>query len=207
MTQHINHRMEELTVIKNSFISKGRYGEPLNVSYREATNGKERFVIQEWREDVNSTLRYELIPGYIKTSFRLEVQSDEIRRQMNEEIAHPPLAAAKIEWFIKIVEEVVSRSPMRDAIEITAETDTPLGSYCKMDAGTVREILRLSEEVFDTKELRKVEQFIYHNNNFNDSMTLLLKRSFDVKRRHAAPLKSDKEHSLFDEAIARRLNR
>ena len=207
MTQHINHRMEEITVIKNSFISEGRYGEPLNVSYREATNGKERFVIQEWREDVNSPLRYELIPGYIKTSFRLEVQSDEIRRQMKEEIAHLPLAAAKIEQFIKIVEKVVSRSPMRDAIEITAESDTPLDAYCKMAANSVREILRLSEGVFDAKEMRKVEQFIYRNNNFNDSMTLLLKRSFDVKKRHPEPLKSDKEQSLFDEAVAKRSNR
>jgi hypothetical protein len=76
-----------------------------------------------------------------------------------------------------------------------------------MDANIVRGILRLSEGVFDAKEMRKVEQFIYRNNNFNDSMTLLLKRSFDVKKRHPEPLKSDKEQSLFDEAVAKRSNR
>jgi hypothetical protein len=207
MGQHRNHRREELTVIKNSFISEGCYGEPLKVNYREATNGKERFVIKGWREDVKSPLRYELIPGYIKTGFRLEVQSDEIRRQMSEEMVPPPLAAAKIEQFIKIVEKVVSRSPMRNTIEITAESDTPLGAYCKMDATIVRGILRLSEEVFDAKELRKVEQFIYRNNNFKDPMTLLFKRSFDVKRKRTAPLKSDEKQLPSDGTVVRRLIR
>ena len=207
MVQHRNHRMEELTVIKNSFISEGCYGEPLKVNYREATNGKERFVIKGWREDVKSPLRYELIPGYIKTTFRLEAQSGEIRRQMSEEMAHPPLAAAKIERFIKIVEEVISRFPVRYAIETTAESDTPLGSYCKMDTNIVREVLRLSEEVFDAKELRKIEQFIYRNNNFKDPMTLLFKRSFDVKRRHTASLKSEKKQLPSDGAVVQRLIR
>ena len=34
MAQHKHHKIEELTVIKSSFISEGRYGEPLKVSVK-----------------------------------------------------------------------------------------------------------------------------------------------------------------------------
>lgn len=203
MAQHKHHKIEELTVIKSSFISEGRYGEPLKVSYFEATNSKDRFVIKGWREDINSPLQYELIPGYIKTTFTLEVQSNEIRKQMSEEIKGSPIAETKIERFIQIVEKVVSQSPSRDKIEITVETDNPLISYCKINNNFIREILSLSGEIFDAEELRGLEQFIYQNNNYNGPMTLLLKKTFTIKRKHTAPFESKKELSLLDGVVER----
>jgi len=207
MVKHKHHKMEELTIIKNSFISEGRYGEPLKVSYFEATNGKDRFVVKGWREDINTSLKYELIPGYIKTTFTLEVQSDEIKKQMSEEINTPPIAETKIERFVQIVEKVVSQSSFGDKIEITAETYTPLISHCKMDTNSIMEVLRLSGEIFDTEELKKVEQFIHRNNNYNEPMTLLLKRRFTIKSKCTTLLESKKEPSLLDGLIAQRSNR
>ena len=75
MLQHGRHTIEELSRVSDSFVSEGSYVEPLRVSYIEATNGKEWFVIKTWRDDINDPLRYELIPGWIKTTFSLEVQS------------------------------------------------------------------------------------------------------------------------------------
>lgn len=207
MVQHIDHKMEELKIIKNSFISEGRYGDPLKVSYYKATNGREQFVIKGWREDITTPLRYELIRGYIKTTFRLEVQSNEIRRQMREEVSLSPIAEITIERFIQIVGMVVSQFPMRGKIEITAETDTPLISYCKMSTNYIRKILRLSEEIFDAEEVKKIKQFIHQNNNYNEPITLLLKRDFTIKRKRTTPLKSKKEESLFGGVVAQRSNR
>ncbi len=182
MDLHKCHTLEELFIVKDSFISNGRYGEPLRVNYFEATNGTERFVIKGWRKDIDHPMSYEVMPGYIETSFALEVQSREIRKQLSEEIKDPPLSDTAIERFIQIVEKVVSRLPVGDPLEITAETDTPLVSHCKMGTGSIREILSLAREVFDESELRKIKRFIHHNNNYNEPMTLLLKRRFTVKR-------------------------
>jgi hypothetical protein len=207
MVQHKDHKIEDLMVIKDSFISEGRYGEPLKVSYLEATNGKERFVIKGWREDINSPLQYEIISGYIKTTFTLEIQSNEIRKQMSEEIKDPPIAETKIERFIQIIEKVVSQPTVSDKVQITAETDTPLISHCKMNTNSIKEISNLSKEIFDAKGLKKVEQFIHRNNNYNQPMTLLLKRKFTVKKKHTIPLESKKEQALPDGIIAQRSSR
>ena len=204
MVQHKHHKMEELYIIKDSFVSEGAYVEPLKVSYFDATNGRERFVIKRWRESINNPLQYELIPGYVKTAVNLEVQSDEIRRQIRNEIQHPPITEAKIERFIKIIEKVVSRFSAGNKIEITAETDTPLISFCKMDASFTREILSLSGEIFDAKELKEIEQFIHRNNDYDEPMTLLLKRTFAIERRNTKPIELGKEESLLDKVVAQR---
>ncbi len=184
---HRRHTTEELFIIKDSFMSEGRYGEPLKVSYFEASNGKERFVIRGSRSDITRPIAYELIPGYIETSFRREVQSREIRRQLAAEIQDPPFAEAKISCFIQAAEQVAARFPLKDRLEITAETDTPMVSHCRLGASDTRDILTLCRGIFDEEELKRLERFIHNNNSYNEPMTLLLKRTFRIKRAGARP--------------------
>jgi hypothetical protein len=202
MGGHKGHTMEELFVVKDSFISEGRYGEPLKISYFEATNGTERFVVKGWREDINHAMAYEVIPGYIEMSFKREVQADEMRRQLSEEIKDPPLAETAIEGFIQIVEKVVTQFPVSDRIEITAETDTPLISHCRLGDNALRKIMTASKKIFDVGEWEKVEQFVYQNNDYNEPMTFLLKRAFTVKREQVATRTPEKVQSGCDRKAA-----
>lgn len=202
MEGHKRHTMEELFVVKDSFISEGRYGEPLKISYFEATNGTERFVVKGWREDINHAMVYEVIPGYIEMSFKREVQADELRRQLSEDIKDPPLAETAIERFIQVVEKVVAQFPVSDRIEITAETDTPLISHCRIGVNALRKIMAASKEIFDVGELEKVEQFVYQNNNYNEPMTFLLKRAFTIRREESASRTSEKTESGCDRKVA-----
>lgn len=202
MGGHKGHTMEELFVVKDSFISEGRYGEPLKISYFEATNGTERFVVKGWREDINHAMAYEVIPGYIEMSFKREAQADAMRRQLSEEIKDPPLAETAIEGFIQIVEKVVTQFPVSDRIEITAETDTPLISHCRLGDNALRKIMTASKKIFDVGEWEKVEQFVYQNNDYNEPMTFLLKRAFTVKREQGATRTPEKVQSGCDRKAA-----
>jgi hypothetical protein len=201
MSLHKRHELEELFVVKDSFISNGRYGEPLKINFFEATNGTERFVIKGWREDVNKAMEYEVIPGYIETNFTLEAQTREIRKQIGEEIKNPQLADTSIERFIQIVETVVSHLPVRDHLEITAETDTPLVSHCKLGTSGIREVLTLCKDYFSEADLKRLEQFIYRNNTYNDPMTILLKRTFSIKRERPASYKTDQARENVERKI------
>jgi hypothetical protein len=201
MGLHKRHTLEELFVVKDSFISNGRYGEPLKVNYFEATNGKERFVIKGWRDDVNKSMEYQAIPGYIETNFTLEVQTREIRKQIGEEIKDPQLADTSIERFIQIVETVVSHLPVRDPLEITAETDTPLVSHCKFGASAIREVMALCKNCFNEVDVKRIEQFVHRNNTYNDPMTLLLKRTFSIKQERPASYKVDQAQEDVDRKV------
>lgn len=202
MELHRHHTLEELFVIKGSFISEGRYGEPLKVSYFEASNGTERFVIRGCRHSISRPMEYELIAGYIETSYRRDVQKREIKRQLAEEIQDPPLAATKVERFIQTVERVVAQFPPRDPIEITAETDTPLVSHCRLGPGAIREIMALCGAFLDGAELRRLEHFIGENNSYNQPMTLLLKRTFTIRKTQTVMVRGEAEASRDESKVA-----
>ena len=135
-------------------------------------------------------------------NFKREVQADEIRRQLCEEVKDPPLAETAIERFIQVVEKVVAQFPVRDRIEITAETDTPLISHCRIGDNALREITTACKEIFDGMAWEKVEEFIRQNNNYNAPMTFLLKRAFTIKREEAASRTSEKAQSGCDRKAA-----
>lgn len=202
MMQHRHHRMEELSKINGSFISESPYAEPLKVSYVEATNGNERFVIKTWRDDIRDPLQYQLILGFIRTSISFEVQVDEISMRLRDEINHPFMTDVKIKRFIQIVERVTSQMSAGDAMDITAETDTPLVSHCKMRADCVRAILKQSEEIFKGDELKKVTAFVERNNRDSEPMTLLLRRSFTIEETNAKGIQPKKEEPHLNQVVS-----
>src|SRR4030042_6001681 len=63
--RHKNHRIEELTPVTPA-ISDKPYAEPLKVSYFEAFNGKQRFVINRWRNTIDDPCEYEVIDGRLE---------------------------------------------------------------------------------------------------------------------------------------------
>ena len=204
MIQHGHHTIEELSKVSDSFVSEGSYVEPLKVSYVEATNGKEWFVIKTWRDDIHDPLRHELIPGWIKTTFSLEVRSQAIRKRLYEEANHPSITKAKIERFVQMIENVVSRFSAEDRIDITAETDRPLISHCKMVPDLTREILRRSKEIFSAEELVNIERFVYRNNRDDEPMTLLLKRSFVIEEENSKRMELREKESQLDPVISQK---
>jgi hypothetical protein len=85
----------------------GDYREPVKASYWKATNGKERFVIKGSRQSIREPLKYQLIRGdYQVTCVSLEIQSREIRRQLEIEFRTNPLCQKKIVAFLNLLQEI-----------------------------------------------------------------------------------------------------
>ena len=60
LIHHHGHRLEDLKIIEDSFVSERDYFEPVKICYFKATNGKERFVIKKFRERIDEPLKYEV---------------------------------------------------------------------------------------------------------------------------------------------------
>ncbi|HIC91237.1 MAG TPA: hypothetical protein EYP21_04085 [Syntrophaceae bacterium] len=176
--RHNGHQIEELTVVDGSFISQWPYLEPVKEGYFQVTNGKERFLVRKWRESIDNPISYQLIDGYIEiTNTQLEVQRQDIRRQMRAEI--PSISDRKIDQFIQVVEDVASQLDWKK-LEVSAEGENPLITYYKLGDHSMGNILSRSTEIFNSKEFKKIKEFIYQNNGHNDVMTLRVRRRFKI---------------------------
>lgn len=183
LQEHKGHPKEELTIIKDSYVSEYSYGEPIRVHYIEATNGRERFVIKVWRKKIDASLNYEVVQGLIVRSIvRLKVQEEEIKKQMLADIKSPTLTIKKIENFIKIVEDVIIQVEPTALEEVYWAMEDPMLSCAKLDEGSIGKILEKSGKIFSKKELEKVKEFICQNNDYRDPMTIVVRRKFEIKR-------------------------
>lgn len=180
--RHATHTLEELTVVSDSYVSRQPYLDPVGVGYFEATNGGDRFLVKRWRESIDTPFNYQIIPGEIViTKIRFDVQADDIRKEIGAQITSPSLPEPKIDQFIRTVKKVIAKSNVNQVTKISAEGDTPLVSYCKLDDDTIGRILEMGRRVFDAEELNRIKAFIYQNNEYNDVMTVRMAREFDVK--------------------------
>ena len=101
-----------------------------------------------------------------------------------------------------MIENVVSYFSAADAIDITAETETPLVSHCKMDASCTREILRRGEHIFDADEWKAIKRFINRNNRDDEPMTLLLKRAFTIQEEYPKRVEQGEEEPHLDRVVS-----
>ena len=179
LQRHKGHEMEELTPV-TSLISNKPYTEPVKACYFEATNGNERFLIKRWRSKIDAPFAYKIIKGKIKIkNVKVQVQAKAIKKQIRIE-KNFCISGEKLDNFIKAIQEEAEKlNP--EKLEVTAEGDTPLVSYCRLDNNCVERILTRCMDKFNLQELKLLKDFILRHNQYNDVMTLVMRKEFFIK--------------------------
>jgi hypothetical protein len=204
LKHHRNHQMEDLEIREDSFVSEKPYFEPAKVSYFKATNGKERFVIKKSRERIEEPLTYELIHGdYSLKLLRLEIQSEEIMKQLGREWDNPPLSQSKREAFFKLCQKILKTIDIKNLERIPEDSHQPLETYYKMDEVSLAYLLRNCRNIFDGQEYEKIEAFIHRH---KEDGVLLLKASYriqiavsDQSKKEAVPIPRISEEKMVIE--------
>ena len=179
MKDHHGHRMEDLTILEDSFVSDKDYAEPVKVSYFRATNGKENFVVRKFRERIGDPLRYELIAGdYSLTCVSLDVQAREIEKQMVREFTEHPLSRNKIDSFVRLYGHIIKTVEVKNLERVPEESSNPLEVYYKMDDVTLMYLLRNCHHIFQGQEYSDVEKFV---DRHKDDGVLLLKATYTIQ--------------------------
>ena len=177
LIHHHGHQLENLEIIEDSFVSEKAYSEPVKTSFFKATNGKEKFVIKKFREDINEPLKYQLIPGdYSLKCTNIEIQSEEISRQLKRELK-PPLSQTQIDAFLKLYRHIVENIDIKDLERIPEESHYPLEVYYKLDDLHLIYLLRNCRNIFKGQEYSAMEEFIQRH---KDDGVLLLKTTFKI---------------------------
>lgn len=187
LIHHHGHRMEDLKIIEDSFVSEKDYFEPVKISYFKATNGKESFVIKKFRERIDEPLKYELVPGdYSVKCIRLEIQTEAIVKQLRREFEAFPLPQNKITAFLKLYQHIAEQIDIQNLERVAEESPNPLEIYYKMDDLSLAYLLRNCRNIFNKQEYLDIEPFIQRH---KDDGVLLLKATYQIKMTKKAKAK------------------
>jgi hypothetical protein len=177
---HGEHPIEELLVDPDTYVSDKPCYEPNKVSYFEASNGQQRFLVRRAKEGLDRPAFYQLIPGKLQVSnVSLKIQEEALRKQMSALDGSFPLPEEKIQKFIRAFqEEVESISPEKFAEEAEAiqEGETSLLAYGKLKEAHWEKVLGRCQKDFQKDEMTQIKQFISENRQPKDVLSLLIKR-------------------------------
>jgi len=179
LMEHCGHRLEDLNIIEDSFVSEKAYIEPIKISYCKATNGRERFVIKKSRERIDEPLKYQLIPGdYCLNCVAIEIQSKEIGEQLEREFKATPFPKAKIAAFLKLYRNIAETSDIRNLERVPEDSFNPLEIYYRIEEVNLFYLLRNCRNIFKGQEYLDIEEFICRH---KDDGVLLLKATYEIQ--------------------------
>jgi len=206
LIHHHGHQLENLKIIEDSFVSERDYLEPVKISYFKATNGKETFVVKKFRERIDEPLKYELIDGdYSLKCIRVEIQTEEIVKQLGREFMKAPLPSNKIAAFLKLYQHIAENIEIQNLERVTEESSNPVEVYYKMDDLSLAYLLRNCRNIFNKQEYLDIEAFIQRH---KDDGVLLLKATYRIqitkrakakKRPVSAPVLLEKKKAVEKE--------
>jgi hypothetical protein len=177
LKNHRGHRLEDLKILEDSFVSEKEYLEPVKTSYFKATNGKERFVIRKFRERIEEPIKYQLIRGdYSLKCSQIEFQSKEIEKQLQSELKEV-LPQNKIEAFLKLFQYIARTIDIKKLERVPEESPNPLNIYYKIDDISLAYLLRNCRNIFNAQEYLVIEEFIHRH---KEDGVLLLKAKYEI---------------------------
>ena len=178
LASHRGHRLEELKVHENSYVGENPYIEPVKTSYFKATNGKERFVVKKFRERIDEPLTYQLVRGnYSLRCTRIDIQSQQVKKQLEREFRHSPISDYEVEAFLKLCQRVALSADLEKLETIPEEPEHPLTKFYKLNQISLKYLLGECHTLFGKQGYREIDEFIYRH---IDDGVLMLKATFEI---------------------------
>ena len=178
LIHHRGHRLENLKIIEDSFVSEKPYSEPTKTSFFKATNGKEKFVIKKFREKIDEPLKYEVISrDFSLKCTSIEIQWEEIFKQLKREMK-PPLSQTQMDAFLKLYRHLFKNIDIHDLERVPEDSPYPLEIYYKINDVHLMYLLRNCRTIFKGQEYLAIEEFIHRH---KDDGVLLLKATYKIQ--------------------------
>ena len=181
---HADHPIEDLRVDPDTYVSDKPSYEPKKVSYFEASNGQQRFLVRRAKEGLDRPAFYQLIPGKLQVSnVSLKIQEEALRKEMSALNGSFSLPEEKIKKFIRAFqEEVEAISPenFAEEAETIQEGETSLLAYGKLKEAHWDKVLGRCQNDFQKDEMAQIKQFISENKQPHDALSLLIKRKVSI---------------------------
>ena len=181
LRHHDGHLLEELFIDGETFFSDKPCFELMKVAYVGASNGQQKFLIKRTRAAFDRPAFYELIPGKIQVSdVSLEIQEDQILREISWLNGSLPLHAEKVKKFLEAFREEVKSIPLdsiNDEFEAIMPGETSLLTYGSVSDARWERVLHRCENDFQPSELKLIEEFIRENRQPGNVLDLQIKKT------------------------------
>jgi len=182
--RHGNHPTEEIQVDLESIYSEKPSFEPNKVSYFEASNGRQRFLVKRTKGGLDRSAFYEIIPGQMEiANISVEIQDKELRKQISAEMDSFMFRKERAQKFMSVLKEEMSRifpHNLMEEVAVMQEGDSSLLAYAALKESRWKKILERCAREFHPLELIQIREFIQNNSQPGEVLSLLIQRRMSI---------------------------
>jgi hypothetical protein len=128
----------------------------------------------------------------------VEVQSEEISKQLKMKFMTHPFSETKISAFLKLYKRIVRGVDTKNLERIPEEPSRPLEEFYKMDDMSLFYLLRNCRNIFKGTEYSDIEDFIYRH---KDDGVLLLKARYKIQIRQKQKTRKEAASTFISEEV------
>jgi len=181
---HLGHKLEEISVEEDSWVSEKPSHEPLRVSFCYAGNARKRFLLRRIKSALDQPAFYEIIPGRIATfNVSVNTQENDLRKEIFADKGLSPLLKERMENFIRVFRDEMARiSPekIEEEIEEIYDEEGATLVYASLNNSRWERILNRCRLYFDKAELEAVRRFVAENRNPPDVLSIQIERRISI---------------------------
>lgn len=181
---HGNYPREEIQVDPESFFSEKPSSEPNKVSYFEAGNGRQRFLVKRTKSGLDRSAYYEIIPGQMDiANIAVEIQDEDLRKQIAAEMDSLTFTEERVQEFIALFKEEMSRifpHNLAEEVEMIQEGESSLLAYAALKEGRWKRILERCAREFIPSEFAQLREFVHKNRQPGEVLSLKVHRRMSI---------------------------
>ncbi len=178
VASHAAHRLARFRPCGSESHSDRPLWDPMATISFEITDGERTYVATASRRSIEDPREYRFFAGALEVcNTEVTVDDTDLRRGLDIQFHPHALRGSKIDRFVAIVHEVVSRIDPHDVDIAFADADDPAVSIARMPDVAYEELRARCAEVFAGWEWSMVSAFLSDNRNADGLLTLRLRRT------------------------------
>jgi hypothetical protein len=182
--RHGKHLREEIRVDPESFFSEKPSSEPNKVSYFEASNGRQRFLVKRTKGGLGCSAFYEIVPGQMDiVNIGVEIQDSELRKQISAEMDSTIFPEQRLQEFFSVLKEEMSHifpHNLSEEVENIQEGESSLLAYASLKEAKWKKILDRCAREFRPSEIPQIRTFIQNNRQPGEVLSLMIHRRMSI---------------------------
>lgn len=175
---HAAHRLAQFRPCGSESQSDRPLWDPMATICFEITDGERTYVATASRRSIDDPREYRFFPGALEAcNAEVTVDDTDLRRGLDTQFHPHALRGSKIDRFVAIVHEVVSRIDPEEVEIAFADADDPAVTIARMPDVAYEELRARCSEVFAGWEWSMVSAFLRDNRDADGLLTLRLRRT------------------------------
>ncbi len=181
---HIEHKVIELEVDRDSIVSEGFFENPLSAVYIQAKDSVNFYVVKKWKDNFDESLKCEVVGEFLSQKvISILPQKDCLKKDLIEELKF--MSDDDAENIVTSFGNACKKIRYSDFTQIYPDEECHLTEYAVPNKKITGKFIRCATEATGEDRREEFIKFILKHTEPYDSLNFIIKKTIKITKRRS----------------------